>query len=142
MSPSVYVLLRIIGNDSLLLASIIALRFESARMSQRGNHYYVSIAVAVDRVVCCVNERFTMCFRPAGIDQFIECPECRKQVNAVLGVFPDSCPFCGTKVDAATATSGMPKAAAPDMPSMPKAPEAPKVPGVPKPPSALGTPRV
>ena len=84
-----------------------------------------------------------MCFRPAGVDQFIECPECGKQVNAVLGVFPDNCPFCGAKVDAATATSGAPGVVAPGVPGMPKAPGAPgtpSAPGAPKAPSAPGAP--
>ena len=40
-----------------------------------------------------------MCFRPAGVDQFIECSSCGKQINMVMGVAPEECPFCGAKTD-------------------------------------------
>ena len=76
-----------------------------------------------------------MCFRPAGVDQSIDCPNCGKRVNAVLGVFPDECPFCGAKVESGGAAGGPSPVppAAPGAPMPPAAPGAPKAPGAPRP---------
>ena len=76
----------------------------------------------------------SMCFRPAGLDQSADCPNCGKRVNAVLGVFPDECPFCGAKVETGNNSSASPAPpSAPGAPNPPKAPGAPKAPGTPKP---------
>lgn len=72
-----------------------------------------------------------MCFRPAGVDQFIECSSCGKQINMVMGVAPEECPFCGAKTDSMERRNGSPVAA-------PAAPGAPGIPGAPKPPAAPG----
>ena len=35
-----------------------------------------------------------MCFRPAVVSVAIECPECGKKINPVMGNLPKECPFC------------------------------------------------
>jgi hypothetical protein len=90
------------------------------------------------------DEGYVMCFRPAGADQSIDCPQCGKQINAIMGVFPPECPFCGLdteKAQAMLAEQGgvMGVSAVAGMPGTPKAPgmpKAPKAPGVPKAPVA------
>lgn len=83
-----------------------------------------------------------MCFRPAGADLSIDCPQCGKQVNAIMGVFPPECPFCGLNTDEAqkiiAEKGGIPAIPAP--PGAPAAPKAPGMPGAPKAPKAPGAP--
>lgn len=82
-----------------------------------------------------------MCFRPPGAEPSLNCPECGKKVNAVLGNFPPVCPFCNADISDAIAEAKEKAAAgpgtpqAPSAPSAPSAPGAPKIPGAPKPPS-------
>lgn len=81
-----------------------------------------------------------MCFRPASVDQSTDCPQCGKTVNAIMGVYPESCPFCGFKYDPEAMMAGAPSAPGGTVaPKMPSAPVAPKMPGAPKPPSAPGS---
>jgi len=85
-----------------------------------------------------------MCFRPAGVDQSIDCPQCGKQINAILGVFPSECPFCGLDTEKAQVLiaeqGGAP--GAPQAPGMPNAPQAPGMPNAPKAPGMPNAPKV
>ncbi|RDB59300.1 hypothetical protein C1878_15475 [Gordonibacter sp. 28C] len=65
-----------------------------------------------------------MCFRPAAIETSIECPNCGKKINPVMGNVPNECPFCSIMLSASDATPAIP-----GVPSTPKAPNAPGVSG-------------
>lgn len=73
-----------------------------------------------------------MCFRPATVQANLVCPECGKKVNAVLGTYPDTCPFCETNLnEAIQKLQRSPDSPAPQNGSQPPAtPAAPKPPGV------------
>lgn len=43
-----------------------------------------------------------MCFRPAAVSVAIECPECGKKINPVMGNLPKECPFCETPLENAS----------------------------------------
>jgi predicted amidophosphoribosyltransferase len=84
-----------------------------------------------------------MCFRPAGIDQAINCPECKKKLNLIDGVVPLSCPFCDVEFDGEALKSAAMAAqdestplVTPAAPVAPNAPRAPRAPGAPKTPGA------
>jgi len=81
-----------------------------------------------------------MCFRPADAGQSLECPECGKKVNAIMGNWPLNCPFCDIELaDAIAALEGgaapAPAAPAPAAPAAPAAPKAPAAPAAPVPPA-------
>ena len=40
-----------------------------------------------------------MCFRPADANMSVTCPSCGKEINAVLGIVPKECPFCGATAE-------------------------------------------
>ena len=73
-----------------------------------------------------------MCFRPADANMSVTCPSCGKEINAVLGIVPKECPFCGATSEDFEGASDI------KAPSAPAAPGAPKAPGAPQPPAAHG----
>ncbi len=79
-----------------------------------------------------------MCFRPADAGQSMDCPECGKKINAIMGNWPLNCPFCNldlTKITAGMKEGAAAAPAAPSAPGAPKAPSAPGAPAAPKPPT-------
>lgn len=74
-----------------------------------------------------------MCFRPAGAEQSIECPECGKKITAVMGNISPICPFCEADIRSFVEQATNKKT--PPIPS-PQAPGSPSTSGAPKPPSA------
>ena len=60
-----------------------------------------------------------MCSRPAAVSVAIECPECGKKINPVMGNLPKECPFCETPLENAS-VAGAPGTPAPPVPA-PKA---------------------
>ena len=74
----------------------------------------------------------------------IECPECGKKINEVLGQLPDECPFCETDItelvarmaEGADEVMAAPRSAFVAAPGAPSAPGAPAAPSVPKAPGA------
>lgn len=86
-----------------------------------------------------------MCFRPATAAVFVNCPNCDKKVNEVMGTFPDVCPFCEAdlteviaemRAAASDAAAAAPDASAPAAPGAPAAPSAPSAPSAPQAPNA------
>lgn len=74
-----------------------------------------------------------MCFRPSAVEMGaakVTCPACGKQINPVMGNYPDACPFCKTDIRNALPDKlgAAPASASP----------APPPPGAPRPPSAPG----
>ena len=79
-----------------------------------------------------------MCFRPGDVDMSKPCPECGKLLHATSGVFPKTCPFCGTSLaglvdESELSATGGTAPAAPAAPGVPAAPGAPAAPAAPKP---------
>ena len=60
-----------------------------------------------------------MCFRPAAVSVAIECPECGKKINPVMGNLPKEAPFCEPPMQNAS-VAGAPGTPAPPVPA-PKA---------------------
>lgn len=95
-----------------------------------------------------------MCFRPSEVESSASCPNCGQKINAVMGIFPQICPFCDedlTELAAANTdtTGGLTSAfvqgapgavSAPAAPAAPGAPAAPAAPGAPAAPAAPGAP--
>lgn len=78
-----------------------------------------------------------MCFRPSSVESSANCPNCGQKINAVMGIFPQTCPYCDadlTELAAAnTDTSGgLTSAFVPGAPGAPSAPGAPGAPNAPK----------
>lgn len=73
-----------------------------------------------------------MCFRPPSAESnSIQCPECGKKVNVVMGSVPNVCPFC--EADLSAWADSINAAGNPGMPL--GAPAASKGPGALEPPS-------
>ena len=85
-----------------------------------------------------------MCFRPAGVEIDINCPNCGKKLPIIGNTVLKKCPFCKyefTEEDMANFQASMgggPAAGAPGAPAAPGAPGAPAAPGAPGAPKAPG----
>ena len=80
-----------------------------------------------------------MCFRPATASVSVNCPECGKKINEVMGTIPNVCPFCEADLKETIASKRLELQTAPVQPpiSLPSPPHPPvAAPKAPKPPSA------
>lgn len=78
-----------------------------------------------------------MCFRPAATGvQFVECSQCGKKVNVVMGNLPKICPFCDADLPPLEEAQGGSQQVSQVPPSAPPisdgGPQAPKAPGAPR----------
>jgi len=86
-----------------------------------------------------------MCFRPAGVEINLNCPDCGKKLPVIGNTVLEKCPFCKyefTEQDMQDfqnqLTGGAAGAGAPGAPAAPGAPGAPAAPGAPGAPKAPG----